>query len=142
MAKSSGVYTTKHNDIEFEVHPTSIDNGKTPVGKIAVPLFTTLEILAELIEEGYFGESEICSLAMQQLVIREQAKLRSRMSPKARVTANDACDVFASLTPEQFAEYAGSPEKLQEFIKNKKNEKVDKKDFDPNKIHWLEAKNS
>ena len=142
MAKSSGVYTTKHSDIEFEVHPTSIDNGKTPVGKIAIPVFTTFEQMAEISELGYFGESEICSLAMQQLTIREQGKLRSRMSPKARVTANDACDLFSNLTPEEFAEFVGQPDKLQDYLKNKKNEKVDKKDFDPNKIHWLEAKNS
>ena len=140
MAKSE-TYTTKHNDIEFSVHTTSIDNGKTPVGRVAIPVCTTFERMAELSELGYFGESEICSLAMQQLVIREQGKLRARMSPKARVTAADACDVFAMLSPEEFAEYAGSPEKLQEFIKTKKQQKVDKKDFDPNKVWWLEAKN-
>ena len=64
------------------------------------------------------------------------------MSPKARVTANDACDVFASLTPEQFAEYAGSPDKLADFIKQQKQSKTENKDFDPNSITWLEAKNS
>ena len=140
MAKSE-TYTTKHDDIEFSVHNTSIDNGKTPVGRIAIPVCTTFEKMAELSELGYFGESEICSLAMQQLVIREQGKLRARMSPKARVTAADACDVFADLTPEEFQEYAGNAEKLATFIKSKKQQKVDKKDFDPDKVWWLEAKN-
>jgi len=140
MAKSE-TYTTKHNDIEFSVHTTSIDNGKTPVGRVAIPVCTTFERMAELSELGYFGEAEICSLAMQQLVIREQGKLRARMSPKARVTSADACDVFASFTPEEFEEYAGNSEKLAAFIKTKKQQKVDKKDFDPNKVWWLEAKN-
>ncbi len=141
MAKSE-TYTTKHNDIEFSVHSTSIDNGKTPVGRVAVPDFNNLETLAELISAGYFGEAEICSLAKQQLVIREQGKLRARMSPKARVTTQDACDIFAQLTPEQFEEYSKSPSALAEFIKSEKQSKVDKKDFDPNKVWWLEAKNS
>ena len=136
MAKT--VVPTTHNDRSFTIHECSIDNGKTKIGSVSVPACNNLETLAELVEEGYFTESEITSLAMTQLAIREQAKLRASASPKAKVTTNDACMIFLTMSDEEKVEYRKSPDKLEEFIKNKKRSSVDNKDFDPSRIVYLE----
>ena len=138
MAKT--VSTTQHDERLFTVHECSIDNGKTKIGSVAVPACIDLETMAELVTEGYFNEAEICGLAMQQLAIREQAKLRSAASPKAKVTVTDACAIFVTLSDEEKEEYRNNPGSLEDFVKKTKRESVDSKEFDPSRIIYL-AKN-
>ena len=135
-------YEKQHNGIPYIVHTTSIDRRKTPIGRNAVPKCTDLEMAAELVAAGYFTEERFCKAAMDKICIDEQDKSRRTVRPQAQVTSNDACEFIAQFTPEEFAEYQGNPDKLKEIVGRKKKEQSETKDFDPNKITWLEpAKN-
>jgi len=139
MAKT--LIETSKNDRVYLIHGASIDNGTTAIGGVAIPKFTTLEELAEVVEEGFLTESEACSLLHQQWAIREQAKERSAKSPKAKLTTAEIISMLSNLTLEEQTECANDTAKLEALINSKKKASLEKGEFDSSAVRFVSGKN-
>lgn len=100
--------TKIHNDIEYDLFPTSIDGkgGRKQIGIAALPKFDdTLEAIAALVAEGWITEKSVAVLLRGQWAVRQRAVVKSAATGKASYTVQAMNEAFAMLSPEEIAEH-------------------------------------
>jgi hypothetical protein len=144
MAKQ--ITTTTHNGVEYTLHSTAIDNGKTKVGFAAIPKFDNLEQLATLIEQGWLSESDVVTHVRSAWSIREQSRVRSLFDKKGTFTNEAMWMTMNNLTDEQKAAVGSmsSADGLA-YLKQTWRNNQDRVVADPEQVHYpsvpLKAKN-
>lgn len=134
MAKQ--VTTQEHNGINFSLHSTAV--GKIKCGFACVPIFNSQEDIAELIENGWLTEKELCSHLKSAWAISEQARIRSLFGKKGSFSNEAMMTTMMSISSEQSVEIKametsdGIAELKRIWSENQVVTGVDT----PDKIHW------
>ncbi len=96
MAKKT-VEVVVRDSFSYQVHQVSIDKGKTPVGVVEAFKPSSLEELADFIEQGHETEIHACKLYTTALAIELQAAAR-RAKTGGKISQADFGRLFASLS--------------------------------------------